>query len=122
MIQENGTHIRPVRIPTVNGNDLLALSYSSVFAYFDLAATNAGPPHRGEDPIAGVTVIDSVGRLLAADAQNLASDVADAGYRGLMAGRRVVVPGWANKVITVLTHLVPRGILLAATDRHNRGR
>ena len=51
-----------------------------------------------------------------------ATDVAQAGYRGLMAGRRLVVPGWANKLITVLTRLVPHAALLAAVDRRNRGR
>jgi len=51
-----------------------------------------------------------------------ATDVAQAGYRGLMAGRRVVIPGLANKVITVLTRLVPHAMLLAAVDRRNRGR
>jgi short-subunit dehydrogenase len=50
-------------------------------------------------------------RLLARSAER----VADEGYRGLKAGRAVVVPGGSNKVVTVLTRLVPRGLLLAAT-------
>jgi uncharacterized protein len=48
--------------------------------------------------------------------------VAQAGYRGFMAGRRVVVPGLANKVVVSLMRYVPRKIVLAATDRHLRGR
>jgi short-subunit dehydrogenase len=51
-----------------------------------------------------------------------AMTVAEAGYRGLMAGKRVVVPGLANKLVTVLAPLVPRGWVLAATGRHNRRR
>jgi len=51
-----------------------------------------------------------------------AAEVAQAGYRGLMAGRRVVVPGLANKaVVTLLRHL-PRGLVLAMTDREMRRR
>src|SRR5437588_9138292 len=51
-----------------------------------------------------------------------AAEVAQAGYRGLMAGRRVVVPGLANKMaVTLLRHL-PRGPVLAVTDRHMRRR
>ncbi len=51
-----------------------------------------------------------------------AGKVAQQGYQGLMAGRRVVVPGFANKLVTVLTRVLPRGLVLAATDRHNRSR
>ena len=42
--------------------------------------------------------------------------VAEAGYRGLMGGRRWVVPGFFNKVVTFLPRLVPRRLLLAAVD------
>lgn len=38
--------------------------------------------------------------------------VAREGYEGLMAGRRVVIPGFANKVVTWFPRLVPRGVLL----------
>jgi short-subunit dehydrogenase len=51
-----------------------------------------------------------------------AAEVAQAGYRALMAGRRQVVPGLANKAVTLMTRLLPRGLVLAATDRHNRER
>jgi uncharacterized protein len=51
-----------------------------------------------------------------------AEQVAKAGYRGLKEGRRVVVPGVANKVMTALTRFVPRRILLEAIDRHQQGR
>lgn len=42
--------------------------------------------------------------------------VAEAGYRGLMAGRRMVVPGWPNLVVTCLPRLLPRGIVVRAME------
>ena len=51
-----------------------------------------------------------------------AAEVAQAGYRGLKAGRRVVVPGLANKVVVRLLRLLPRGLVLAMTDREMRRR
>jgi hypothetical protein len=40
-----------------------------------------------------------------------------------MRGRRVVVPGWANKLLTVLLpRLVPRSILLAQLDARQLAR
>lgn len=41
-----------------------------------------------------------------------AEEVACAGYRGFMEGHRVVVPGFANRLITVASRLVPRRFLL----------
>jgi short-subunit dehydrogenase len=37
--------------------------------------------------------------------------VALAGYRGLMAGKARVVPGWTNKIVTFLPRLLPRTFL-----------
>ncbi len=52
-----------------------------------------------------------------------AASVAEAGYRGLMQGRRTVVPGLANKLITVLIRIVPRRLLLRFVDsRQSRRR
>src|SRR6185437_3978026 len=48
--------------------------------------------------------------------------VAEEGYRGLMAGRRVVVPGTANKLMAWLIRLIPRRLLLAAIDRRQARR
>jgi short-subunit dehydrogenase len=42
-----------------------------------------------------------------------AREVAEQGYRGLMAGRRVVVPGWPSKIFTMLPRLMPRAVILA---------
>jgi short-subunit dehydrogenase len=45
--------------------------------------------------------------------------VARAGYDGLMAGKRLVVPGLAMKAATLLPRLLPRGWMLAAADMRN---
>src|SRR6266702_5490578 len=54
--------------------------------------------------------------LLTRSAEQVARD----GYRGLKEGRRVVVPGFANSVMTTLTRFVPRGLLLDLIDRQQR--
>jgi short-subunit dehydrogenase len=40
-----------------------------------------------------------------------AEEVALAGYRGLMAGNGVVVPGWPNLLVTLLPRLLPRALV-----------
>jgi short-subunit dehydrogenase len=52
-----------------------------------------------------------------------ADDVAQAGYRGLMRGTRTVVPGLANKLVTLLVRVLPRRLLLRLVDsRQSRRR
>jgi uncharacterized protein len=51
-----------------------------------------------------------------------AEQVAQAGYRGLAEGRRLVIPGWASRLATALGRLAPRPLVLAATARHHRHR
>lgn len=51
-----------------------------------------------------------------------ATRVAEEGYRGLMAGRRLVVPGTFNKLVVGLSGIMPRKFLLAGVERHQRGR
>jgi uncharacterized protein len=46
-----------------------------------------------------------------------ASDVARAGYRGLMANKRTVLPGFGIKMVPFLLRLFPRGFILAAVGR-----
>jgi hypothetical protein len=46
-----------------------------------------------------------------------APDVARAGYRGLMANKRVVLPGFGIKMVPFLLRLFPRGFILAAVGR-----
>jgi len=48
--------------------------------------------------------------------------VAQQGYDGLMRNKRVVVPGWGNKLLRFVVCAAPRRILLGATDRTMRGR
>ncbi len=51
-----------------------------------------------------------------------AEQVAKAGYDGFMAGRRLVVPGFGNKLATVLPRLLPRSLMLSTLERYQRGR
>jgi short-subunit dehydrogenase len=52
-----------------------------------------------------------------------AETVAQAGYRGLMSGTRVVVPGLSNKLVTLAIRVVPRRLLLRIVDsRQSRRR
>ena len=53
-----------------------------------------------------------------------AKQVAEAGYKGFMAGKRLVIPGFANKVVSFLPRLVPRGLVLSTLDtyQHQRAR
>jgi short-subunit dehydrogenase len=46
-----------------------------------------------------------------------AADVAQAGYRGLMANKRAVLPGLGIKIVPFLLRLFPRGFILAAVAR-----
>lgn len=50
-----------------------------------------------------------------------AEQVAEQGYRGLMRGRRLVVPGLGNKMVAFIAPLVPRRLLLALVD-HRQAR
>jgi short-subunit dehydrogenase len=45
--------------------------------------------------------------------------VAQAGYDGLMAGRRLVVPGWSNRMTVLSTRLAPRTMLAKIARRLN---
>jgi short-subunit dehydrogenase len=52
-----------------------------------------------------------------------AEDVAETGYRGLMEGHRTVVPGFVNKLVTLLIRIFPRRLLLRIVDsRQSRRR
>jgi uncharacterized protein len=56
-------------------------------------------------------------RFLARSAERVARD----GYDGMMRGRRVVVPGKANKVTALLPRLLPRALVLALVRASQRG-
>jgi uncharacterized protein len=51
-----------------------------------------------------------------------AARVAQDGYRGLKEGRRVVVPGFPNRVIAVLVRMLPRAWVLDMSAARNRDR
>jgi len=51
-----------------------------------------------------------------------AARVAEAGYRGLMRGQRVVVPGIANKIVSFLPRIVPRPLLLSVLAKRQKRR
>jgi len=51
-----------------------------------------------------------------------AEQVAEAGYRGLMDGRRTVVPGAINKFITFLIRVTPRSLILGFVDQRQKRR
>jgi uncharacterized protein len=46
-----------------------------------------------------------------------AREVAEAGYRGLLAGKRLVIPGRRNSLIARTVGLMPRGLVLKAVRR-----
>jgi uncharacterized protein len=48
--------------------------------------------------------------------------VAEQGYQGLMRGKRMVIPGFANKALTLLPRVMPRSWLLAAAGKRQRSR
>lgn len=51
-----------------------------------------------------------------------AADVARAGYRGLMAGKRLVVPGFFNKLLVAGARFVPRSVTAEMAGRLNKPR
>ena len=51
-----------------------------------------------------------------------ASDVAKAGYRGLMANKRAVLPGFGIKLVPLLLRLFPRGFVLWAVGLFQLGK
>jgi short-subunit dehydrogenase len=51
-----------------------------------------------------------------------ADRVAELGYRGLMQGRALVVPGALNRVVIALSRFMPRAVLLAAIERRQAQR
>jgi uncharacterized protein len=51
-----------------------------------------------------------------------AERVAREAYAGLMSGRRLVVPGFANKVVAALPRVLPRGLVLALIHNSQKSR
>jgi uncharacterized protein len=51
-----------------------------------------------------------------------AARVARIAYRGMIRGQRVIVPGFANKIVSFLPRIVPRPLLLAVLARRQKRR
>jgi short-subunit dehydrogenase len=51
-----------------------------------------------------------------------AARVAEEGYRGLMRGQRLVIPGFGNKTMAFLPRILPRDLLLSLAGRRQRAR
>jgi short-subunit dehydrogenase len=51
-----------------------------------------------------------------------AESVARQAYQGLKEGRRMIVPGWPNKLVPVLAPLAPRSLLLRVMHSHQTNR
>jgi short-subunit dehydrogenase len=51
-----------------------------------------------------------------------ASRVAEEGYRGLLRGKRLVIPGLGNKAMAFLPRIMPRDLLLSLAERRQRAR
>jgi short-subunit dehydrogenase len=48
--------------------------------------------------------------------------VAQAGYDGFMAGKRLVIPGFGNKIVSALPRFLPRGMMLRVLESYQRDR
>jgi short-subunit dehydrogenase len=48
--------------------------------------------------------------------------VAKIGYDAMMAGRRLSVPGWKNRMLTIFIRFLPRGLVLKMAKRVNESR
>jgi short-subunit dehydrogenase len=51
-----------------------------------------------------------------------APEVAQAGYQGFTAGRRLVVPGQLNKLVPLLLRMSPRALVLRLSDQRQKNR
>jgi len=70
----------------------------------------------GMSPTGFQDAADMAGSRLSAFPGMAPAMVARAGYDALMAGRRLIVPGFGNKLAISAIRLVPRGLVLAAVN------
>ncbi|BAT57828.1 sulfoacetaldehyde reductase [Variibacter gotjawalensis] len=74
-----------------------------------------GPVPTGFQARAGVKRERKIGMLTLS-----AERVAREGYDGFMAGKRLVVPGFGNKLVTLMPRLLPRSLVTKLTDARKR--
>jgi uncharacterized protein len=79
-----------------------------------VSALCPGPTETDFDVTAGTT-----GSRLVRSGQMEARVVAEAGVRGMLAGRRMIVPGFSNKLVPVLARLAPRKAVARAAATRN---
>lgn len=60
------------------------------------------------------------GRMFPFMPHTTAAQVAREGWQGFEQGKRVVVPGWLNKIVAFLGPRLPRAMILAASDFRSR--
>ena len=89
-----------------------ALAQELRSAGVSVTALCPGPVHTGFGARAG-TSRDMAGGMLLVDA----AEVARHGYRAMMAGRRLAIPGRLNQAIAALLPFVPRALTLPALAR-----
>lgn len=81
-----------------------------------VTAVCPGPIRTGFQATAGVRRAHPVrpGLFLTPEA------VAEAAWRGVRAGRRIVVPGWKHRLLVAAIQLAPRGLVARASERAGR--
>jgi short-subunit dehydrogenase len=82
-----------------------------------VAALCPGPVHTEFHARAGIDEASLPGLLTCS-----AEQVAQQGYDGLMRGRRIIVPGWGNRLLRAVVRRLPRRLLLPLTDAGMKGR
>lgn len=95
-----------------------ALSQELKSAGVTVTVLNPGPVDTGFQTRAGFKKIKSLKDIRGVSALS----VAEAGYDGLMAGKRAVVPGLGNKLATLIVPLVPDAVVLPIIARFQDGR
>jgi short-subunit dehydrogenase len=95
-----------------------ALNQELKTAGVTVTVLNPGVTETGFQARAGFNKIKALSKMRGVSAMS----VAEAGYRGLMAGKRVVVPGLDNKLATLIVPLVPDAVLLPIIARFQDGR
>jgi hypothetical protein len=56
-------------------------------------------------------------RLVSGRLMMTSEEVAEAGYRGLLAGRRIIIPGWRNRLLAQSARVTPRRVITAVVRR-----